>query len=652
MHTRDHTVRAACLLAALAGCASAALGQDSVTDATNVGGDAISAYGTQTSRYVVDLTQFQSLWGSPLAIGPILKATRDSDVLFNTLALGSAAVSADQRLAVSLGSSTPYSLWTTRGAGIAAQNSAPGSVSVSTLSRQFGVGASDLNADATNIIGALIGVQSDNITRLYVRRTNAAHSRITAGTEDTCTIALGSIDASGNVGVRADGFNGTGSNRVTGENVARIAIGSRSATMNAMFKSGGSNVFFDAAASTFLINAGAISTNPPTALPASIAGSATSLLLNFANEYAVNAGAGATSHLDPAIDSHRGNPAFFAIPTLGGVGVVSTLARSVAGAGAVDSINLTAVDAAGGVVATRAATLPSPMPGVPALNASGDATFLQYLSQVGFRGPNGLVGVGIDTLSGNAIAAATATDPTAGEFIAVASFPGGAPTWKVAAFEGQQVKNGPAGAVVGTIGAGAPIAFSAPAIDILGNVYFVAEFDPTVGAPVNALFKAVNTPAGYNLELLLKDGDVFTGANSATPYTIERLALGDADSLASAGFHGGQILQPQIPGRTTTDPASPFAAGGLIVNAQIAYNNLGSSESYEAVLFISPYAPPAPTCAGDINGDGQTNAADFVILAGAFGSAVPPGTSGDLNADGIVNAADFVILAGDFGCAN
>jgi hypothetical protein len=56
-------------------------------------------------------------------------------------------------------------------------------------------------------------------------------------------------------------------------------------------------------------------------------------------------------------------------------------------------------------------------------------------------------------------------------------------------------------------------------------------------------------------------------------------------------------------------------------------------------------------CVGDINGDGFTNAADFVILAGNFGASVAPNTSGDLNGDGLVNAGDFVILAGDFGCS-
>jgi len=59
---------------------------------------------------------------------------------------------------------------------------------------------------------------------------------------------------------------------------------------------------------------------------------------------------------------------------------------------------------------------------------------------------------------------------------------------------------------------------------------------------------------------------------------------------------------------------------------------------------------PEVTCDGDVNGDGLTNVADFNILAGNFGAAVPPGTGGDLTGNGFVNVADFNILAGDFGC--
>jgi hypothetical protein len=64
-------------------------------------------------------------------------------------------------------------------------------------------------------------------------------------------------------------------------------------------------------------------------------------------------------------------------------------------------------------------------------------------------------------------------------------------------------------------------------------------------------------------------------------------------------------------------------------------------------------AGPLCLCIGDISADGRTNASDFVILAGAFGTGAPACASraqGDLNCDGVVNAADFVILAGDFGC--
>ena len=64
---------------------------------------------------------------------------------------------------------------------------------------------------------------------------------------------------------------------------------------------------------------------------------------------------------------------------------------------------------------------------------------------------------------------------------------------------------------------------------------------------------------------------------------------------------------------------------------------------------VAQSAPP-PTCVGDIDGDGATNAADFSILAGAFGSAVTPYTSGDLNGDGTVDSGDFIILAGAYGC--
>ena len=74
----------------------------------------------------------------------------------------------------------------------------------------------------------------------------------------------------------------------------------------------------------------------------------------------------------------------------------------------------------------------------------------------------------------------------------------------------------------------------------------------------------------------------------------------------------------------------------------------GESRVLESSFRIG--AAPAPTCAGDVNGDGRTDALDFTVLAAHFGAPVPQGSLGDLNDDGVVNAADFSILAGDYGC--
>lgn len=60
--------------------------------------------------------------------------------------------------------------------------------------------------------------------------------------------------------------------------------------------------------------------------------------------------------------------------------------------------------------------------------------------------------------------------------------------------------------------------------------------------------------------------------------------------------------------------------------------------------------PPPPSCAGDTNGDNQTDGADLSVLLGQFGQSVTPGTGGDLNDDGLVNAADLSVLLSDFGC--
>lgn len=67
------------------------------------------------------------------------------------------------------------------------------------------------------------------------------------------------------------------------------------------------------------------------------------------------------------------------------------------------------------------------------------------------------------------------------------------------------------------------------------------------------------------------------------------------------------------------------------------------------LFFLNVAAPPE--CDGDISGDDRTNATDFAILAGNFGTlSGATRAQGDLSGDGKVTATDFAILAGNWGC--
>ncbi len=56
---------------------------------------------------------------------------------------------------------------------------------------------------------------------------------------------------------------------------------------------------------------------------------------------------------------------------------------------------------------------------------------------------------------------------------------------------------------------------------------------------------------------------------------------------------------------------------------------------------------PTPNVPGDLNGDGEVDAADLAILLGSWGSCV--GCPADINDDGVVDAADLGTLLGAWG---
>jgi hypothetical protein len=634
-------------IASLLACAGAAIAQDSVST-TPGQSDALLPYNDPSIvRYTVDLAPLTSSWGNALRIGPVLKATADDDPLFSTQILGGSAMSPDQLLSLSF-ASTNYSHWTTAGAGVNQTfNSIPGTIAVTGFDRQFGIASSDFSNVTTNAVGALVGQSTSDPSRLYVTRIVAASGQLDPFSDNTSTITVGAVDASGNMYVRADDFASSGANKINGENVVRISLPTRIDTPNRLFfQMGFGNRADQQAAVTYIVNAGTVTTNTPAVLPNSLSPGSKGLVLDFANLYRPNGAMGVASHLDAGVTSHRGNPSFTQHNAFGGVGTVASLARAVSPGNLVNAMNLFAVDAAGATVATRSATLPQPITdgaGYTA-NTSGASQFLQYLSQVSFRGGNGPVAVGFDPTLNATIAAATATDPTLGDFIAVARLSGGPTTWTVAAHVGKQVLNGPSGSVIGTIASSTPVSISSPAADLHGNIYFVGAFQPTVGSPATGLFKAVNTPAGYRLELLLSTGAVFNGPNSARQYTITSLTLGDSDSIASGSFFSSSVLQRKLPGAVVSDPAEPLAFGGAIVNATITYNNGGTPEPYQAVLFVGPAAAAPPAhCDGDANGDNMVDFDDITASLANWGAVYTPGSSGagDANNDGVVNFDDI-----------
>ncbi|CAE7897707.1 unnamed protein product [Symbiodinium necroappetens] len=613
---------------ALCALAGQSLGQDSVA-ATPGASDALAAYdaASQRVRYVVDLAPITSSWNNPFAIAPVLKTSADPDPMFDTQLVGAVALSPDLTGPVALGSPQDFQLWTTAGQGVnPTANAAPGTTQVASFDHQFGLALADLSASATNAIGATIGLTSE-ADRLYVTRTIGVSSRFNAVSQDLATLSLGAIDADGALYLRADDFNAPDANAIDGDNILRVLLDARNTSgVNAVVRIGGANIVTDAASSDYLVNDSAVTLNTPSCLPGSL-GAARGVILDFAGNY-TNATPGAststTDHLQAAIEGQRGNPyvsTAAALPSFDAY--LLSLGKTVVD-GPTNSINAARLMADGSVVSAVRRTLPMNITDGAGFttNAVGDAEFVHYQSQQSFRGSNGQAAAGVDPISGARIAAATAQDPTDGQFIAVANITLDS-NWTVAAYEGKDVLDGENGSPIGTIASAAPASISAPAIDADGNIYFVCAFEPTAGPTANALIKAVNTASGYQLELLVQEGDTVAGANSATSYTIDRLTLADSDSLASGSFYASSVLQ---------SGAGGAGFGGAAIGAQITYDNAGTSETYDAVLFLAESAGTEKICLGDCDGNGSIDFNDLVSMLFVFGQDTDDGCDADENA--------------------
>lgn len=679
-------------------CAGSAWAQDSVANAP-ARNDALSAHndGAQRARYIVDLTPVITSWGGAVGVAPILKATRGLDPFFNTQILGSTVISATH-WAPSAGvtfDARSYRVWAAPGSGVhGTANSGGGSVSRTRYDRQFGVAISDHAFGASGVVGAIVGQDGANLGRLYIERTNAAASRLVQSPpDDTGTVAAGAIDAAGILAVRADDFGASPgfAGKVKGENLALITLSGTNGRNTAPGQFAAINAFInilseqnqatDTNATVLVVNnsttenASAGTFTLPTIVPNSLTVGLlppplasldlTHRLTNGATRGLATTTGASPGHLAPGVTGLRGPLSFGFAEAAGSAGALAAIATTGSGSlSAPNSINLVGVrfqanpllaEFAGGAML---GTLPSPITGAGTYqaNRTGGAAFWQFRGQPIFRGPTGLVGVGQSAsgTGGAPIVAATAFDPSVSahaerEFIAVKTFSGGSATdgWTVAAHPTMPVRSGPGGVEIGRLTHTLPSSFSAPAVDLLGNVYFVSRWSESGSNRVKTgFFRAVRGGTGYELELLLSTGRTLRGRNSDTPYEIVALYLADEDSVASGAFHSGALMQSIAPGRAATAPSSLFAFGGAVVNATIQYERAGGAvEEYDAALFVGPLRG----LAADANGDGVVDFVDLNIVLSAFSMSGPSASAGDLNGDGVSDFLDLNLVLSQFG---
>ncbi len=633
---------------------SVALGQDSVALVPG-GNDALSSLdaSSQRVRYAVDLTPATTSWNNPILIGPILKASRDLDPMFRTQILGS--ISASPNLAQNtVFSPRNFAVWSTPGAGVhPTANSAAATVSSGGFRVQFGVALSDFSLSPSNAVGAIVGREAGNFNRLLVERVVAASSRGTIAGQDSSTVSLGGIDTLGTVMLRADAYNAPTSltTRLLGDNILSVNLGARGTGVNTLSALSGANLAADAGATTFIVSNETNPTNTPAMGGGGVAGGAFALVYDFAGRFRTGSAVGnvtsTTGHLPVGILGHRGNPSFTTatpvVTTVGGtLGTMASIAATSSGAipNRLIAFGLNAgVSGAPPVVAAgspRNFQLPSPITasaGGFTANTGGAAVFNQYLSQTAWRGGNGQVGIGT-TVGGQLVLAAVAQDVSAGNFIAVVTAnSAGNQAWDVAAHPGMPVKSGPGGAAIGTLST-TGLNLSAPTVDRSGNVFFVASWQPNVGPAATGVFRSARTGAGYQLELILTTGQQVAGANSGRTYTVSQITLSDSDSVASGTMFSGSMIQERDPLTQSSTSRSIRSFGGLVIAAGITYDNGGTPESYDTVLFIGPQQ--GTDCIADYNGGGVGIQDIFDFLNGWFASS----PNADVNVSGGTDIQD------------
>ena len=698
-------------LISCAGLAAPALAQDSVS--STGAGDALDAYTTtnQVVKYTAKLTPFTSKKGDSYGLVPLVKASASLpvDSFFSHLISGQAM---SRHIVPNTLSTGTYADWSTGGPGVnPVENSAPGSVNLpGGILVSTAVSFAEFGNSANNIISGLVTYDPNVPETLYVDRIVTATNQSTpVVNSDNAQFGMGVVDAHLNTTFRADGFGATGSNPLTGTNIFRVNAELRAnGTLNEINNAGGT----DAATTERLLVNSATNHSPPTQIPEADGGPS-AFGPNFASQHVYNDFMSATTaHLTstfPGLTNatdHRGTMGFAPIKPFGGVEVGTAIAlERINGTDTVD-LGIYGLDAIGTPTDVAVFQAPTMVPDPIDSYVAPFAEFNLYRSQMAFRGPSGAAALSTDP-SGNVLAAAVfdiactncggltygggaGTAPIQG--ISVLRFdptnPAGSESWNLAAWVdgdtgvGKPIRDA-SGVVVGELTPIAVFGVAGPSIsgvsmDAAGNIYFLSPFldygpDGMIGTADDdfdtGLFRAIYDPAlnGYNLDLLLQTGQVFTSANTGLDYVITFLDIADANSSSSGTFFGHNTTFDGFPGLADpSDPANHFNLGGLAFAASMIYDSnadgtfdtLTGDENYSYLFYVQPLGGSNIT---DCNNNGIDDATDIAngTSTDINGDGIPDECIGqstrlcaDVNNNGVVEASDFSAWIAAFNVLN
>ncbi len=691
---------------AAAGLSFPALAQDSVSSALgNLPGDALSPWTEGCAAYVIDLAPITTSQGHVFGVAPILKASKMSTANFT--ALGSSVSISPDVLTSSAFTRPSYSVWNTAGAGVGSQNTPGSTVSPTGAASRFSVVLSEFGTTAAGrsyngILGAMVGFKSNDPNRLYIDRRVAAVNIGAIADADSSQLGGVSIDASGNVYYRADTFNSTGPNPISGNNVFRTRLADRDCGVLNFISAGGT-----LNATDWIVNASPTIHSVSSLVPASVVGG-NGLYAgpNFTDQYVYGATTPTATgaHLDtPSVGGHRGSFAMTQHQALGtGVYSLATSAQNPANNTAT-AINVWSVDNAGAVVAKKGFFVPGTVTdnenGFTVNYISGVAQSRHHTGSTAYRGGVGTVALGSDQAGRTLIAKTISENGLNGDLshqIVVGRYSdhNGPVEWTMAAYidqlnlftpnSGKRIYDA-GGNVVGQLvtlsqvtGSLLGPGMSAPAIDSVGNIWFLSAvelFDRLPGGGSDndsALLRAIYDPAtfSYRLELVLELGTIAQGQNSDRPYRIDFLGTADNNNTPAPNSLWSSAVSDKAWNNVSTaglDTSDPITNGGLVISTAITYdidgdgyyNNPTSAfydssrpadESYQVLLYIGYYGDGTAPCLADFNNDGLVNFFDISAFIAAYNIQDP---SADIAAPfGVWNFFDISTFIGAYnaGC--